>query len=861
MMRSRYSRCGLVALVLGVLGGALFTVAQEPIDKIWPSIETQLLKDHIIPGSALEQLIRNNQEFTMLRVGEAQDKIPVPLWLRVVYRKANPHLVFSDSDPTGGYPLVLKEAHEWMLHHQDLQPGKPEPDVMPSANKTNVGANVRVSGAQTTSRSESDIRIDFVNPSRVIGASNNINGSGLQAQFFSSNGGATWGQTTLGLAAGDAFHSDPTVDWTSDGNAWSTTLGINSTATQLRLRVYKSTNGGATWTFDSTASGTQTNVDKQMMWIDHSASSPFRNNIYLIWHNGAPAYMTRRAGSAGTFSAPLQVSGAETTGTSIGADVKTNANGDVFGLWPDTGSRGIYVVKSTNGGASYSVPTRVATTFDSYDIGVPAFNNRRILIYSSLGAYRTASKNNVYATWTDLSGETGCTSAVNEPGSVTTSNCKTRIWFSRSIDGGATWSAPVKINNQAGRNDQFNQWIAVDETNGQLGIMYYDTVGDVNRRKTDVWYQISTDDGATWSAATKVTTAQTDETIAGADSGNQYGDYNALTGYNGTFLPSWTDRRSGGAEEIWTAALTETACTPPAAPAGLTATAVGVGQINLSWGAVAGATEYHVLRSTTSGGPYSQIAITTATTYSDTGLTGGTTYFYVVRAFASCESANSNQASATAQSGGPCTTRNLYSNGFEGASGLSDWTKGTFVGGGSTTSWRGVQACSAQTGSNVFRYGGNGCTANYGNNDFNFAQPSGATGIAVPAGSSATTLTFGHRRRFESGFDGGTLAVSLNGTNYTFVPATAITAGAAYNGTVSNSCPPAGAAGAPIWTGIQSTFVSTTVDLEAVCNLISGTTTGCAGRTLFIAFTSITDCSTNDDGWFLDNVTVSSCTP
>ena len=37
----------------------------------------------------------------------------------------------------------------------------------------------------------------------------------------------------------------------------------------------------------------------------------------------------------------------------------------------------------------------------------------------------------------------------------------------------------------------------------------------------------------------------TDETIAGADSGNQYGDYNSLSGYAGTFFPSWTDRRNG----------------------------------------------------------------------------------------------------------------------------------------------------------------------------------------------------------------------------------------------------------------------------------------------------------------------------
>ena len=54
--------------------------------------------------------------------------------------------------------------------------------------------------------------------------------------------------------------------------------------------------------------------------------------------------------------------------------------------------------------------------------------------------------------------------------------------------------------------------------------------------------------------ASRGPTSQTDETIAGANFGNQYGDYNGLSGYAGIFFfPSWTDRRSGGREEIWAA--------------------------------------------------------------------------------------------------------------------------------------------------------------------------------------------------------------------------------------------------------------------------------------------------------------------
>jgi fibronectin type 3 domain-containing protein len=87
--------------------------------------------------------------------------------------------------------------------------------------------------------------------------------------------------------------------------------------------------------------------------------------------------------------------------------------------------------------------------------------------------------------------------------------------------------------------------------------------------------------------------------------------------------------------------------TPPAAPTGLQVTA-GNAQVSLTWTSSAGATSYHVKRSTTSGGPYAQVAAPATTSDVDTGLTNGTTYYYVVSALnAAGESANSSQASGT----------------------------------------------------------------------------------------------------------------------------------------------------------------------------------------------------------------------
>jgi predicted carbohydrate-binding protein with CBM5 and CBM33 domain len=91
----------------------------------------------------------------------------------------------------------------------------------------------------------------------------------------------------------------------------------------------------------------------------------------------------------------------------------------------------------------------------------------------------------------------------------------------------------------------------------------------------------------------------------------------------------------------------------PAAPTGVAA-AAGSAQIQLNWNAVAAATGYNVKRSTTNGGPYANVATAVSgTTFSNTGLTNGTTYYYVVTAVnASGESPVSTQVSATPQAAG-----------------------------------------------------------------------------------------------------------------------------------------------------------------------------------------------------------------
>ena len=102
---------------------------------------------------------------------------------------------------------------------------------------------------------------------------------------------------------------------------------------------------------------------------------------------------------------------------------------------------------------------------------------------------------------------------------------------------------------------------------------------------------------------------------------------------------------------------TEVNATPvqpaPAVPANLAATA-GNAQVSLSWSGSAGATSYHVKRSTASGAE-TQIAAPSSNSFTDTTVTNGTKYFYVVSAVNSAaESANSSEVSATPTT--PATT-------------------------------------------------------------------------------------------------------------------------------------------------------------------------------------------------------------
>ena len=148
---------------------------------------------------------------------------------------------------------------------------------------------------------------------------------------------------------------------------------------------------------------------------------------------------------------------------------------------------------------------------------------------------------------------------------------------------------------------------------------------------TGYYVKRSTTAGNESQIATEATTSYADNAVS---NGTKY--FYVVSAYN-------SYGQSGNSSEV---SATPTLAVP-LAPAGLTASA-GNGQVMLSWTASAGATSYNVKRSSTNGSGYTQIGAPATTNFADSGLTNGTTYYYVVTAVNTAgESGNSNQASAT----------------------------------------------------------------------------------------------------------------------------------------------------------------------------------------------------------------------
>jgi hypothetical protein len=536
-MRQGFRYCWVVASFFLL---ASFAVAQLPqpatlgSESVSKSSYPAKWDVRVPAGTALAQIRDSYEKTRTLRLATAdlQDRSPLPFWFRLYLRDQLQEL------PAEGkyqYPRVADQILEWMLAHPDLKASAPTRYQSGPTRARAVLSGVNVNLTNLDQRnSESTIAVDYSNPLIVVAASNNISSSGHQKQFFSKDGGKSWRATELPLAAGSAFQSDPSVAFSTDGTVWSSTIGINTTGSSLQIQVFKSTDHGTTWSFVSTVS-TGNNNDKEMMAIDNNLSSPFKDRLYVIWDVPGKGMRFAMSPDKGATWTPPKVLSQD---SAIGGHLAIGSKGDLYVAWPDTTTRELRIIASTDGGDTF-LPTHViATTNASFEISIPPMCRRNALVYLSLGVDKSQSPRHgaIYASWTDLDG-------APEPG-CDTSPGKAAVFVSRSDDGGVTWSNRVRVGPNSSGVDNFNQWLDVDPDSGSVYVAYYDTRGDSARHSTDLYLAKTTDGGSTWSE-NKITSLTTDETLADADQGNQYGDYNGLVAYKNVVHITWTDRRNG----------------------------------------------------------------------------------------------------------------------------------------------------------------------------------------------------------------------------------------------------------------------------------------------------------------------------
>jgi fibronectin type 3 domain-containing protein len=482
------------------------------------------------------------------------------------------------------------------------------------------------------------LQYDFGSSPRIVTAYDIITTNGNNTanpkdwQFQGSNYGTTW--TTL--------DTQTAQDLTTIYYYPRRYHTANSTAYRYyRLNVTANNGGTGLELSELTLLGPADLVPVVPTGLSSTPVSATQINLSWTTSAGATGYDLLRGSSA---IGPFTIVATGLTGTTY-----SNA-----GLAP--GTTYYYVVRaaSTRGVSANSTPAGAVTSAASGNAisvdfqGGSASNGTPSVMDASESAGAVSLAN-----WNNASGASGSASALKDyTGAATaagvTWSCN-NIWSTAItesagnyrmmkgyIDTSNTSTSTVTVSSlpSAFTSSGYTVYVYCDGDNGTGGKIGKYTIGATTINATD---NASTNFAGTF-------------TQANGSAGN-YVAFGGLTGSSFTLTAQGNQADSGPRAPINAIQIvaTGTGAPVPPTPTGGAATAASITQLNITWNPVGGATSYNVKRATSSGGPYATIATgVTGAGYSDTGLTGSTTYYYVISAVNSAgESANSSEFNGT----------------------------------------------------------------------------------------------------------------------------------------------------------------------------------------------------------------------
>ena len=411
-------------------------------------------------------------------------------------------------------------------------PTRSRPRAVPR-DQENAEGNLLINNRSTdtfpdVTQSETTVAVN--NGTTVVGFNDSALPKGFTGYSRSTTGGASWtdmGGLPMPLGAVNTMDGDPVV--ATDRNrlgGQSSVFYFASIATKSGdkrpiVGVYRSDDGGATWSFGRNASPlaptTDTLQDKEWLAVDTRTSGAGAGNVYVCWtrFSAKTSIQFSRSTDHGlTYtqrSVPLSSSGATVQYCQVAV---SPVNGDVIVSWfqfdsPNALSGKLMVRTSTDQGQHFSAQKTVASvTMAETQITCGKFVFD-VFMDSESGSIGRSVRSDPLPSMT-IDPVTGDVVMAWEAGSLS-GGAGSDIAFARSTDDGITWGSPVRINSVV-TGHQFQPSIAVNQV-GELRVAYYSTQNSSTKRKIDVYEVSSIDQGASWSAPDRVTDVSFDRPV------------------------------------------------------------------------------------------------------------------------------------------------------------------------------------------------------------------------------------------------------------------------------------------------------------------------------------------------------------